>query len=176
MDMKNAQNSWVWANFTWKNSSIIPTSVIGWRVYFNDSMGNTNVTDTMSFVIGSTPSTTTTSTTTTSTTTTTVPPMQIMHVGNIQMLITKASGHCRASATVKILNSSNAGVASATVKANWSGAFKKSVSGVTNASGDVTFTTNQVKCGTFIFCVSNVVKSGWQYDPSANTETCDSIA
>jgi hypothetical protein len=38
-------------NFTWSNASIAPGTVIGWRVYANDTSGNTNVTPLMSFKI-----------------------------------------------------------------------------------------------------------------------------
>lgn len=30
--------------------------------------------------------------------------------------------------------------------------------------------------GTFTFCVSNAVLTGWIYDPAANTPTCKSIS
>jgi subtilisin family serine protease len=150
----------------------------GWDKYYG--WGRVDVLAAVNSILPPTTTTTTTSTsttitTTTSTTTTTLPPTQTMHVGNIQMTINKISSICKASAKVPILDSSNVGVASATVYGSWSGAFSKSVSGSTDSSGNVRFTTSWVKCGTFTFCVSNVVKSGWQYDSSANVETCDSI-
>jgi hypothetical protein len=92
------------------------------------------------------------------------------------MSINRISSICKASAKVPILDSSNVGIADATVYGSWSGAFSKSVSGITDSSGNIKFTTSWVRCGTFTFCVSNVVKSGWQYDSSANIETCDSVS
>jgi hypothetical protein len=50
------------------------------------------------------------------------------------------------------------------------------VSGVTGADGQVTLTSSNNKDGgTWQFCVGDVVKSGWTYDPAANVENCDSI-
>jgi len=39
------------STFTWQNSSIAPGTIVGWRIYANDTSGNTNVTDIMSFTI-----------------------------------------------------------------------------------------------------------------------------
>lgn len=38
------------ANFTWSNSSITEPKVIAWRIYFNDTSGNMNVTPIMTFI------------------------------------------------------------------------------------------------------------------------------
>ncbi|MEM5866426.1 MAG: PQQ-binding-like beta-propeller repeat protein [Candidatus Aenigmatarchaeota archaeon] len=40
-----------WSNFTWKNSSIPAGWIIAWRIYANDSSGNENVTEIMSFEV-----------------------------------------------------------------------------------------------------------------------------
>jgi len=40
-----------WSNFTWLNGSIEPGTVVGWRIWANDSRGTWNVTDIMSFTI-----------------------------------------------------------------------------------------------------------------------------
>ncbi|MEA3255185.1 MAG: hypothetical protein U9Q22_05075 [Candidatus Altiarchaeota archaeon] len=40
-----------WSNFTWQNSSIIPGTNVGWRIYANDSAGNINVTGVMNFTV-----------------------------------------------------------------------------------------------------------------------------
>ena len=45
-------NQWQWSNFTWRNSDVAPGSVVGWRIYYNDTSGNANCTDIMSFRIG----------------------------------------------------------------------------------------------------------------------------
>ncbi|MCD6371356.1 MAG: hypothetical protein J7L39_01400 [Candidatus Aenigmarchaeota archaeon] len=40
-----------WSNFTWKNSSVPVGTVIAWKIYANDSAGNENVTDIMTFKV-----------------------------------------------------------------------------------------------------------------------------
>ena len=44
-----------WSNFTWSNSSIVPGTVIAWKVYANDSVNNQNVTSVNTFTIDGTP-------------------------------------------------------------------------------------------------------------------------
>ena len=40
-----------WSNFTWMNSSVAEGTTIGWRIWANDTSGNWNVTDIITFVI-----------------------------------------------------------------------------------------------------------------------------
>ncbi len=40
-----------WTNFTWKNDSVVPGTVVGWIIYANDSVGNWNATDVMTFTV-----------------------------------------------------------------------------------------------------------------------------
>ena len=51
MDMGNAAATWTWSNFTWSNSSVAQCTVVGWKIYYNDTKGNQNVTDRMNFTI-----------------------------------------------------------------------------------------------------------------------------
>jgi hypothetical protein len=81
-----------------------------------------------------------------------------------------------AKATVWIKNDSGASVSGATVTGAWSGAVSGTSSGTTGADGKVTLQSPTKKNGgTFNFCVTNVVASGYTYDPSMNIETCASI-
>jgi len=48
----NKDNKWQWTNFTWQNSSIPNGTVIGWQIYYNDTSGNLNSTNVMSFIVG----------------------------------------------------------------------------------------------------------------------------
>jgi hypothetical protein len=50
IDMGDTSKSWVWSNFTWQNSSL-EDMIVGWRIYYNDSFGNENMTDIMTFAI-----------------------------------------------------------------------------------------------------------------------------
>ena len=82
-------------------------------------------------------------------------------------------------AEVTIVNASGP-VEGATVYGSWSGATSATVYGVTDSSGLVVFNSSEIKNPstpiTFIFTVDDVIKSGWEYDPSANLETSDSIS
>jgi hypothetical protein len=55
MDMNDVSNTWTWSNFTWQNSSIT-SGTIAWRIYYNDSYGNSNATDVMTFRMNTPPS------------------------------------------------------------------------------------------------------------------------
>jgi len=48
LDLKEGQ---VWSNFTWRNSSVPAGWTVAWKIYANDSSGNENVTQTMSFFV-----------------------------------------------------------------------------------------------------------------------------
>jgi len=49
----NLTGAETWSNFTWSNSSVY--SGIKWRIWANDTLGNINVTDYMTFIINATP-------------------------------------------------------------------------------------------------------------------------
>jgi len=79
-------------------------------------------------------------------------------------------------ATVWIKNDSGGDAAGAMVYGEWSGAVSGSASGETGLDGKVTFQSSRIKNGgTFTFCVTDVVASGYAYEPGLNVETCDSI-
>jgi len=50
-DMSDVGGTWAWSNFTWINSSVPNGTIVGWRIYYNDTTGNENVTDVMTFLI-----------------------------------------------------------------------------------------------------------------------------
>jgi hypothetical protein len=49
--MGNVRNLLNWSNFTWSNSSIVEDTIVGWRIWYNDSVGNWNKTDILNFTI-----------------------------------------------------------------------------------------------------------------------------
>jgi len=99
-----------------------------------------------------------------------------MHVSNIAMSFTKGGTNYKANATVTIVDAGGAPVATATVTGDFTGATSSTVSGATDASGNVTLSSaNKKNGGTWQFCVTNVVKTGWTYNSAANVETCDTI-
>ncbi len=46
-------NTWTWSNVTWDNSSVTAGSTVGWRIWYNDTNGNHNVTGTDMFTLRS---------------------------------------------------------------------------------------------------------------------------
>jgi hypothetical protein len=100
----------------------------------------------------------------------------VLHVENIAMSWSSQGPFFRAYATITIVDDNNDPIEGVTVYGSWSGAFTGDVSGVTNASGQVTVQSGKVKGGgTFTFSVTDVVQVGSTYDPSQNVETSDSI-
>jgi len=107
---------------------------------------------------------------------TATPTPGVMHVSNIAMAKQKQGASWLAKATVTIVDANNAPVGTATVSGQFTGATNDNVSGNTDASGNVTLNSSKKSGGgAWTFCVTNVVKSGWTYNSSANVETCDTI-
>lgn len=116
-------------------------------------------------------------------TVTSEPSGDTMHVASIEMSTDRRQAGKNtfvwAVATVTIVNASDMPVAGAMVSGHWSDATTDSDSGITDASGVVSLTSNSLKNPkgvTFTFTVDNVVKDGWTYNSTANTETSDSIS
>jgi len=81
-----------------------------------------------------------------------------------------------AEATVWIKNDSGGDVENATVYGEWTNAVSGTSQDDTGPDGKVTLRSpNKKNGGTFDFCVTDVVASGYTYDESMNVETCDSI-
>ena len=106
-----------------------------------------------------------------------------MHVGSIDMsTAVRTAGRntfVKAIATVTIVDDNGVPIEGATVYGHWENATTDSDSGITDANGQVSLESDQVKNPptgtTFTFVVDNVVKEGWTYDSSLNVETSDSI-
>ena len=106
-----------------------------------------------------------------------------MYVASINMSLSnrtagKKNIFTHATALVTIVDASNNPVGSATVEGSWSNATSDTDSGATDASGQVSVNSDEVKNAppgtTFTFTVDNVIKDGWTYDPYVG-ETSDSI-
>ena len=107
---------------------------------------------------------------------------QTMHVNSIDMSLelTKTAGPHRfyeATATVTIVDAGDSPIEGAMVYGQWSRQTSDSDSGPTDVNGQVALTSDEAKNPTdwFKFCVTDVTKDGWVYDPDTNVETCDSI-
>jgi hypothetical protein len=51
MYLGDVTDTWVWSNFTWVNESVPDSTVVTWRIWYNDSSGRWNVTDSKSFTV-----------------------------------------------------------------------------------------------------------------------------
>ena len=108
--------------------------------------------------------------------------INVLHVASIDISLSDRTAgkntFTRATAVVTIVDAAGIAVEGATVYGTWSNATSDTDSGVTNANGQVSLESNEVKNAksgtTFTFTVDNVELTGWTYDPSANNETSDS--
>ncbi|MCK5055324.1 MAG: metallophosphoesterase [Candidatus Aminicenantes bacterium] len=99
-----------------------------------------------------------------------------IYVYDITMSYTVGGVNYYGKATVWIKNSSGADMEGATVYGTWSGSVNGTSEGVTLQDGKITLTSPKNKGGgTFTFTVTNVVKSGYTYNPALNVETSDTI-
>jgi protocatechuate 3,4-dioxygenase beta subunit len=90
-------------------------------------------------------------------------------------VVSNGNNRFHAEALVTVHDQNNQPVSGATVSGSFSGDSSSSASGTTNASGQVTLSSSIKKNGVnWTFCVTNVTKSGFSYNPAANVETCDS--
>ncbi len=104
-------------------------------------------------------------------------PAQVMHVESVD--VTKESFWIitRGNATVRIVDASGAPVADATVSGEWSGGANDTDQFTTDSDGYGSAVSDWVwGDAEFTFCVTDVSKSGWTYDPNANVETCGSTS
>lgn len=110
-------------------------------------------------------------------------PSNEMHVSDITMQLgTRGAGRnvfTRAIATITIVDAGGSPVEGATVYGKWTEATSDSDTGVTDSEGKVTVESDEAKNAapgtTFIITITDVAKSGWTYESSANSEASDSI-
>jgi len=85
-----------------------------------------------------------------------------------------------AKATITVVDNNGAAVNGATVSGHWESATSDTDSGITNASGMVTPSSDSLRRPpsgtTFIYRVDGVTKSGCIYDTAANVESSDLIS
>jgi GTP-binding protein HflX len=100
------------------------------------------------------------------------------HVSSISLTYQFQSGKYTVTAAVKIVNQYNQWVGGATVSATWTlpNGSLQSQQALTNTSGVAKFNVRSPLTGIYKICVTDVVKSGWVYDPDQNVETCDTLA
>jgi len=99
-----------------------------------------------------------------------------MYVNDIAMGYYKSGPNYIAQATVWIKDTLGADVVGATVYGTWTGDVNGPAQGATGPDGKITLDSPPKKGGgTYIFTVTDVVKSGETYNPALNVETSDSI-
>ena len=110
-------------------------------------------------------------------------PANTSHVHSIDMSLgTRTAGKnifTYGIAQVTIVDAVGVAVEGASVEGHWSNATADADTGITNANGQVTLESDEVKNApdetTFTFTVDDVVLAWWTYDHAANVETNDSI-
>jgi PKD repeat protein len=101
-----------------------------------------------------------------------------MSVGDIAMSLTFSTRNrsSRATASVLVRDGNGQPVPGATVTGNWSGIVSGGVSGVSGGNGVAVLNSPSTRqAGTFVFKVTGISLSGYNYEPAANVETSDSI-
>src|SRR5262249_820883 len=92
-------------------------------------------------------------------------PTKVLHVSSLVVTATSASGWTTGAGAVNVGDASGAAVQGVAVTGSWSGAVTGSASGVTDASGRVSFVSKRYKKNnTVAFTVSALSKSGYTYD------------
>ncbi|MBN1479284.1 PKD domain-containing protein [candidate division KSB1 bacterium] len=98
-----------------------------------------------------------------------------VHVAAIEVTKETFWRWSRGRARVKVVDQNGVAVSGATVTGSWSGAASGSASFDTGSDGwGETATGYSRTSGEYTFCVSNISKSGYTYDPAANVATCGS--
>lgn len=107
---------------------------------------------------------------------TSTPEMGALHIAQIQMtVVADGAGRYHAEAQVTVHDENNQPASGAAVFGTFTGDSTNAVNGLTNANGEVTLSSSSVRSGSdWTFCVDDVTKSGYVYNPAANVETCDS--
>ena len=104
-------------------------------------------------------------------------PLVDIFVGDITMSVVQSNGRNYAGRAVITVRDGNGAVRpGVTVAARWSGLTTDTDTGVTDANGQVVFSSNNTKKrGTFTVTVTNLTAAGYVYNSSRNVETSDSI-
>ena len=100
-----------------------------------------------------------------------------LHVSSVGMSAqgNKKSGF--AQATVSVLDQNNTAASGAVVTGAWSGIVSGTGTGTTGSGGTVSISSPKTGAhGTITFTVTNISKSGFTYNPSANAQTSGSIS
>jgi hypothetical protein len=101
-----------------------------------------------------------------------------VHVSNIEMGYQQLNKRkYLALANVSIQDQNGGAVQGANVRAEWTlpNGKKRSQERTTDAAGVAAFSYRASPGQTYQICVTDVIKTGWLYDPGQNAETCDTV-
>ena len=100
-----------------------------------------------------------------------------MHVAALDMKLITRGPNYAGRVTVRMVDGNDMPVVGASIHGSWSGATSSDVSGSTDGTGEVSFTSPQTKDGgTFTFTVNNVEEPDYVYVRDEDLETSDSIS
>jgi carboxypeptidase T len=100
-----------------------------------------------------------------------------MHVAGIKLVYRTVARGFIVSSAIKIVNQNSQVVPSAVVTGQWTlpNGSVRNTQGTSAANGVAILKTVSALTGPFQICVTDVVKSGYTYDPSQNVITCKTI-
>ncbi len=106
------------------------------------------------------------------------PTADTMHVQAIKMKYLERTGLYRVISALRVLDQNNVPVPGAVVSGEWTlpGGATVAQEAVTNSRGIARYRVKSIRTGLYGFCVTDVVKAGYVYDPSQNGETCDELS
>lgn len=105
-------------------------------------------------------------------------PSVAIYVKSIGMSLATSGAKTSGQAVITVYDGNGMPRPNVTVTGKWSGLATDSDTGVTNANGQVTFTSNSVnsrKTGTFTVSVTGLSASGYTYDSSRNVTSSGSV-
>jgi hypothetical protein len=101
------------------------------------------------------------------------PPEDLVHINTIE--VTKQTRWIirRGVARVQVVDTEGSPIQGATITGQWSGGANDTDQFTTGSDGwGTTYSNWRWGDATFTFCITNVGKEGWDYDPDANAVTC----
>jgi len=130
-------NQWQWSNFTWSNSSVAGGTTVGWRIYYNDTSGNNNGTDIMTFTIRET-----------------TPPRWFTNTTSIAATYSPTTA-----SQLNITWTDNVAVSATFIEGNWSGS---AVNYTPSVDGDVRYLSTILPAGTHYWkSYANDTSNNW---------------
>jgi PKD repeat protein len=104
-------------------------------------------------------------------------PLVDIYVGGITMSVVTSGRNYTGRSVITVRDAGGAVRPGVTVAARWSGLTNDTDTGITDANGQVVFTSNTTKKrGTFTITVTGLSAPGYTYNPSRNVETSDSVS